>query len=909
MLRQQEQLQRLVVPRNGLRGALEFVYEAAANETERFRNETFRIQQVVARTELFHSARLTRPGDEEAASKQDEDEDEATRMPPEQRAMYFRPVSVTLYCVMILVIESLLIHTFLTVSRNAEELAGYTTDSLVTETLSCASRSTSFPPMLCLLFVACRMYVLATTEGQGEPPVWVKVCMVVATVGMTFQFLVVLMLPMATEQRPHYGLRLTEMAGEPSDVHPMLWAHRYRNVGLRSFMYSTQGVALVCIYGGVLGVIAGIVTFPKGTTEVSAAVKCTVLLSLVYFGANLAQWALRTHSELHGFLDGTWKSVRNGALAASMSTRKVPMFAVIFLAARMRALQLDPPHGLPPVWAQACFYTIVALIYCEVAACVYIGANGEEEEGREYSGSYVFTTTSLGSNLVQHICALLSTAALVPVVLAIFWMEGADGHIAPLSRTVKSALELGGLFFGVHTLQTFVALYESVFRKSCPKWRNTLLATAQGVNMCPLLSILFLATRMRALQITNQQGTVPGWAQHCMAMCVFATVTQFLCCLVLPLFTGKAAKVDEDGAPQYDLSPMVRAYAVTVVKYVALICLHGGVIGVCFAVFAMTPETAVASSSEAKNVRRGILQALAVSLVVVGISMALSSAKVIGMGVKMAIESVDETLLGVQITVGKAMLDLCSGSVSISHIVVHNPKPKPGAPEWESPYLLRVDRVCVDLHTTKMLRSLGKVFEVNQLRLEGVDVCFEKPSLKAIANVQQVVEHLTNLAEQVQETVGISADGGERQEGADQQPAETPPLPPPASPPPPATEDAESMPEVIVEEVSICDIGAGAWFSGILVKAALEDIQYQNFHEQFMQNTGNAVSDVVKVIVMTFLKTVLANKHLMRQGLKVAGQAMLGSIGLSKNKNKDGADAGEEQEEDALRPPALAMRT
>ena len=42
-----------------------------------------------------------------------------------------------------------------------------------------------------------------------------------------------------------------------------------------------------------------------------------------------------------------------------------PMLCALFLAARMRALQMDPLHGHPQKWAQNCFYA------CSVALVVH----------------------------------------------------------------------------------------------------------------------------------------------------------------------------------------------------------------------------------------------------------------------------------------------------------------------------------------------------------------------------------------------------------------------------------------------------------------------------------------------------------------------------------------------------------
>merc|ERR1719327_2140801 len=175
--------------------------------------------------------------------------------------------------------------------------------------------------------------------------------------------------------------------------------------------------------------------------------------------------------------------------------------------------------------------------------------------------------------------------------------------------------------------------------------RDTTVAAGISLGLAPLLSILFVATRMRALQITQQLGDPPGWAQDCMIVAVFATCVQSVCCLVMPIFIGEACKVDDDGNPDYDLEPMIGAYAVAVVKYVALIALHGSVVTVCVAVFKMTPET-VHSGDRFITSTKALFEGLAVTMVVFFIALLFSSAKVVGMAIKIAIESADQALLG-----------------------------------------------------------------------------------------------------------------------------------------------------------------------------------------------------------------------------------------------------------------------
>merc|ERR1719321_1015436 len=158
-----------------------------------------------------------------------------------------------------------------------------------------------------------------------------------------------------------------------------------------------------------------------------------------------------------------------------------------------------------------------------------------------------------------------------------------------------------------------------------PMFRDAAVAAGISLGLSPLLCILFVATRMRALQITQQMGAPPGWAQDCMLIAVFAVCVQSVCCLLMPIFVGSACKVDEDGNPDYDLQPMVGAYAVAVVKYVALFALHGSVMMVCYSVYAMTPETAHSGNRMIES-RKELFKALAGTLVLFSFALLFSSA-------------------------------------------------------------------------------------------------------------------------------------------------------------------------------------------------------------------------------------------------------------------------------------------
>jgi len=667
-------------------------------------------------------------------------------------SLYFRPVSTTLYCVMILTVESLLVYTVLAFARNSDELAGKTRPSLFTQTFSAVSRSAVYPSMLSMLFVGCRMYVLATTKGLGEPPLWVKCCMIAATVGMSLQFLATLILPLVTEQGAEDDISFEVRVGGPYDVHPMMGGHPFKNTACKIFFWGMQILTMLLIYVGVFGVIAGIFTFPSKSTQISPAVICTCVLSALYFAVFAALWLGRNCTDLFGV-----QAVRltRAALCMSYSVRSAPMLAVIFLAARMRALQLDPPLGMPPRWAQACFFAMTAAVYLETIMAGYIGATGAEiDDSSDKHAAQVLKgiyglqqyIASRGAHIFKHVFSSVIYLGLGPVVTAIFLMEAKDGNPAPLSPTLQAVLWYTMLFFGIFVVQWITFLLRDVFKFTCELLQSTVLASGVSITFVPNLCILFVACRMRALQITQQKGSPPGWAQDCMFLSIFATYTQVLCCLLMPIFTNNVPDVDGDGNVEYDLRPMIGAYAVAIVKYVSLLCLHGGVIVVCMAVFVMTPETA--KRVEGPFDLKKIFEMVGVGMLVLCIAMLLSSAKVVGLAIKMGIESVPDTVIGARIKVAKAALSICEGYVNVSGFRIENPTRRLGhdtyEPHWaeENKYLFRIDKLIVKINMWRLAKSFGKEFELTAIVLKGVHVTVEKPSMKEVSNVNIVKEFL-----------------------------------------------------------------------------------------------------------------------------------------------------------------------
>merc|ERR1719380_360535 len=109
--------------------------------------------------------------------------------------------------------------------------------------------------------------------------------------------------------------------------------------------------------------------------------------------------------------------------------------------------------------------------------------------------------------------------------------------------------------------------------------QKILVTATLTVAFAPMLSIMFLAYRMRVNQLTKNKGNPPAWAQVCMYFCTYAVLLMTLIVVVIPLFTGETIGVDpKTGDIPPDTSPFknqILAIAFTVLKYLILIMLYG----------------------------------------------------------------------------------------------------------------------------------------------------------------------------------------------------------------------------------------------------------------------------------------------------------------------------------------------
>jgi len=464
--------------------------------------------------------------------------------------------------------------------------------------LQTATLTVAFAPMLAILFLAYRMRVTQLTKGKGNPPEWAQICMYFCTYAVLLMTLIVCIIPLFTGETIGVDPKTGDI---PADTQP------FKNNIVAICFTVLKYLILIMLYGGSLAVVYAICTYvppagiwPEGKKfPVAPAVQCTMILSCQYFLVYGGIQVARTWTQFTSIAANFTSKAETALMTATASMNFAPMLAVLFIGARMRALNMDPINGNPQKWAQNCFfmctYALLAQTICSVAVPLVL--QGDVKVGKvEGDMEYEVENKLLGSILaigryVMMICIYVGVGC---VIYSIFTIEHPKGpeYTIPISPTMQCVINLTFQFFFV-----YIWIWAAITIKEFTGFEWALMTqtmeNCKGVVMfCPMLAILFVATRMLALQLTDSKGAPQGWAQDGMYMATWSLLIQFVMVLVTPCATGEPAHVDEDGNIKWEPDNKILFYIVVTIRALGFILLYGGIITVITGLYTMTPETA-----------------------------------------------------------------------------------------------------------------------------------------------------------------------------------------------------------------------------------------------------------------------------------------------------------------------------
>lgn len=382
--------------------------------------------------------------------------------------------------------------------------------------------------------------------------------------------------------------------GNPSPVEKALNAGRW--------------LVVVCLYLGFAIVCVGVCTMPApdelwgagGGPKVSPAVACTILLATFYFAVFFCIELVKNVDE---FL--TPEGQRFGVLAPqTVFLRDVattvdicPMLCILFLTARLRALQLDPKTGNPQSWTQTFFYLTSFSVFGLVVLCVVVAwlLRRDETAGQENPR---LNSKARAAEFLRALCMLILIVGALVIVISMYLQKSKEGPTPSIPPSIKCVMIMTMVYFIVYTSVWFI---NAMRRLQTRGWNSTFVINLSkfleekakaAIDFCPMLSILFLGTFMRALQITAGRGAPQPWAQTFMYVGAMAVVLMTIARIDTLLFPAVSA----DGSPSKPPNRRVLAFF-NVLQHLCLLMMYMAVVAVVIALFTMTPETATGSGA------------------------------------------------------------------------------------------------------------------------------------------------------------------------------------------------------------------------------------------------------------------------------------------------------------------------
>merc|ERR1719316_2078783 len=262
------------------------------------------------------------------------------------------PVSTALKCVINLTVQYMGIYTAIAILRVVADFQGQNVNSwTIYEALLQAQLTVNYAPMLAIMFLACRMRVLWLTLWKGNPPIWMQAWMYACTYSVLAMTLTALIVPLLTGEK----VKMNERGDIDEESRP------FKNKMAATCFTVLKYLIMIGLYVGAICIIYGTYTYkpPKGAwpgdhiPPVSPAVACTMILTSMYFIVYAGIQFGETFKSFSGYETSKLTNALNGAIVTMFFA---PMMAVLFIGARMRALQMDPINGNPRRWAQNCFY-------------------------------------------------------------------------------------------------------------------------------------------------------------------------------------------------------------------------------------------------------------------------------------------------------------------------------------------------------------------------------------------------------------------------------------------------------------------------------------------------------------------------------------------------------------------------
>jgi len=287
--------------------------------------------------------------------------------------------------------------------------------------------------------------------------------------------------------------------------------------------------------------------------------------------------------------------------AAAATAEFAPMLAVLFLAAHMRVLQHDAGSQPQELVHQCMFASTGAMCVAALLGIMVPLTLGGSLKMNPWTHEIVVEVPKplIGYLFIamRFFCMFCFYGGAIGVIVSIFVFQSPGGSAAtlPVSPTVQCVVNLTCQFFFVYFVLTVMLTVSEMTGGVIPMDRWSLFSAIESarstLSFAPMLSMLFVATRMYALVLTDKKGAPPGWVQDGMYIATWALTISGAMCLAIGTVMAKV-ETDYDGNVVNKFTNRFIGIFVVAIRYASLLLLFGGVVMVAVGLFGMTAETA-----------------------------------------------------------------------------------------------------------------------------------------------------------------------------------------------------------------------------------------------------------------------------------------------------------------------------
>lgn len=507
------------------------------------------------------------------------------------------PVSPSMQCVISLTIQYFVVYLGLQIAMTYNQFRPENKTSLES-VFANATSTVNFCPMLAILFIGVRMR--AVQLGVTPQP-WAQAWMFICTYSILGQTILALiggwLLP-DPKKEEHHGKQKGSMV---------------------TWLVSTlQTLLMIGLYAGFTFVILStfMITANQGngncpdcpayTAPVPPALQCTINLTTQYFAVYLVLNIIKIYNRVLN--KGHKTGIEVVFEEATQTLAFCPMMAVLFIGARMRAVQINP-HGAPQPWAQSAFFlSTYAILVQTLMVIITAYLNGKfsadvDPEGKASYRNEEGSAVAYLTTFVRYLAMVAMYFGAVTVIYSVLTIQTPD-HLGgptktpPVSPAMLCVMNLTVQFFIINLLLALVKSYnELVLGGETNNAERVLECALPTMALIPMLCILFIGARLRALELDPVNGSPQKWAQTCMFICSYAVLVQTVASLLQPFFTGELKdpgyQEEEDLDPHEELEKsegnkwdMWKYLAVgfTVLKFSAMLCVYGGLTAILISV-------------------------------------------------------------------------------------------------------------------------------------------------------------------------------------------------------------------------------------------------------------------------------------------------------------------------------------